>query len=250
MADGSGDTNTSTSTTSSSNKNVTATLNNLLGGINTAYKAGAPATPNYSTFSPAGATTQGAWASSLGAANNPDYSNSVNAAIKSFGNTAAGNDFGMNDPGYAALRAKAGNDAQSQINQQFNNSGRLGGGSANQAVGEGVTNALAGMDYTNYQNDIARQQAAVGQLGNLYGMAQQPAATQGAVGAAVDSNSQGILSGNYDLAQRQNNNQTDWLAKLSSILSGNAQTAGTTTTNSTPATPWWQSALGIGASLL
>lgn len=243
------DTNTSTSSTSSSNKNVTATLNNLLGGINTAYKAGAPATPNYSTFSPAGSTTQGAWASSLGAANNPDYSNAVQGAINYSGGLASGQS-GLNDPTYQALRAKAGNDAQVQLNGQANAAGRLGGGIPNQALGQGVTNALAGLDYQQYQNGIQNSFQAQNQLPGLFAASQAPSATQGAVGAAQDLNSQGILSGNYDLANRQNNNQTDWLSKLSGILQGNAQTAGTTTTNSTPSTPWWQSALGIGLQAL
>lgn len=245
-----GGTDTSTSSTASSNPDVNKLISQLSGGLGAAYTAGAPKTPQYSTFSPAGATTQAGWASALGSAANPDYASGVNGAIKSFGNIASGNDFGTNDPGYAALRAKAGNDALTSVNTVFNNSGRLGGGSNVQAAGEGVTNALAGLDYTNYQNDVARQQQAASALPGLFSASQQPAAAQGAVGAAQDTNQQGILSGNYDLAQRNNNQQIDWLAKLSSILNGTAGSAGTTTTNSTPSTPWWQSGLSLAGSLL
>ena len=63
------------------------------------------------------------------------------------GNAAAGNDYGTNDPGYANLRAKAGDDALKAVNGAFNNSGRFGGGSNAFAAGQGVTNALSGMDY-------------------------------------------------------------------------------------------------------
>ncbi len=248
-----GETNTSTNTSTSapSNPNVTATLNKLLGGVSSAYDAGAPATPNYSTFSPAGSTTQNAWASSLGAANNPAYSNAVQGAINYSGGLAGGQS-GLQDPTYQALRAKAGNDAQVQLNGQANAAGRLGGGLPNQALGQGVTNALAGLDYQQYQNGIQNSFQAQNQLPGLFAASQAPSATQGAVGAAQDLNSQGILSGNYDLANRKNNNQTDWLSRLSGILQGNAQSAGTTntSTSSTPATPWWQSALGIGLQAL
>lgn len=244
-----------TSTTAPANPQVTATVNKLLGGVNSAYDAGAPATPNYSTYSPAGATTQNAWAQSATAAGNPDYASSIQAAIKSLGGAAAGNNYGTNDPSYALLRAKAGNDAQVQLNGQANAAGRLGGGIPNVALGEGVTNALAGMDVNQLQNDRAFQLSAQSALPGLFAASQQPSATLGAVGAAEDANQQGILSGNYDLAQRQGNNQTDWLARLSSILQGNAQTSGSTTTGTTTSpgqkeTPWWSSLGGIALSAL
>lgn len=233
------------------NPALTTTQNKVLGLINTAADAG-PSTPGYSTFSPAGATTQGAWAQSLGAAGNSDYASSIQQAIKSFGGTAAGNDFGTNAPGYATLRANAGDDALKSVNAVFNNSGRLGGGSNVQAAGTGVTNALAGLDYTNYQNDIARQQAAVPILQQLFGAAQLPSATQGAVGSAMDANQQGILSGQYDLDTRNANALTDLIAKLSGSYGGSASGSGTTSTQTTttPTTPWWESALSLGGSLL
>lgn len=241
--------NTSTSTSGSANPQVTATLNKLLGGLNTAYSAGAPPVFNSSLYTPAGATTQAGWSSALTAANNPTYSGDINSAISSVGNAAAGNDYGTNDPGYAALRTKDANDASVLANSEFNNSGRLGGGSANIALGTGITNALSSLDYTNFQNDRAYQQSSAALLPQLFQSSLLPSSTEGAVGAAQDANQQGILQGNYDLSQRTNNNQTDWLAKLSSILGGQAPVAGTTTTQSTPATPWWQSLLGGGVSL-
>lgn len=241
-------TSTNTSTTAPTNPQVTATTNNLLTKLDTATNAGVPVF-NKSLYSPAGATTQGAWDASLGAAGNPDYANGVKGAIKSFGNTAAGNDFGMNDPGYASLRQNAIDDAIKNVGQGFVTSGRFGGGSYTDQATKSAFGAASGLDYQNYQNDIARQQQAASILPSLYGAAQQPAATQGAVGAAQDANASGILQGANDLFQRQNGAPWDTLARSSSILAGTAGASGNTTTSSetSPATPWWQSLLGAGA---
>ena len=85
---------------------------------------------------------------------------------------------------------------------------------------------------------------------SLYQGALAPSATQGAVGAAQDANTQAALLGQNDLFRRTADSKTDLLAKLSSILAGTGGQAGTTTTQSSPATPWWQSALAIGGTLL
>lgn len=237
---------TSTSTTGSSNPKVTETVNKLLGGLNTAYDAGPPPVFNSSLYSPAGATTQQGWQSALGAAGNPAYSDAISKAIGSFGKAAGGQDYGTNDPGYAQVRQNAIDDTQRTVNQQFNGAGRFGGGTHVGALGEGISKTISGLDYGNFQNDRAWQTGAAQLLPSLFQSSLLPSATQGQIGAAQDANQQGILQGNYDLQQRQANNKTDWLAKLSSILSGNAGTAGTTTTNTQPGTPWWSSALGLG----
>ena len=96
-------TNTSTSSTAPANPDVNSTISKLAKGI------GAQVVPGASLFTPPGANTTGGQAASLSAANNPLYSNAVNGAIGSFGNIAAGNQFGTNDPGYAALRNKLSN---------------------------------------------------------------------------------------------------------------------------------------------
>lgn len=236
-----GDVQTNTQTSGPSDPLVKSTLDKILGGVSKAYDAGAPPVFNSSLYSPAGATTQGSWQSALTAAGNPDYASGISGALKSMSNVAAGNDYGMNDPGYAALREKAGNDALTSVNGVFNNSGRLGGGSNVRAAGQGVTDALANLDYTNFNNDRAYQQQAIAALPGLYQSSLLPSATRGSVGSAQDTNQTGILQGNYDLSQRQANNQTDWLAKLTSILSGGAQSSGTTSSTSLP---WWEAVLG------
>lgn len=250
---GTTNTTSNTSTSTPTNPDVSATTSKLAQKLS-GLADQSPAAFSQSLYSPAGGTTQGAWNASLGAAANPNYASGVSGAIKSFGNTAAGNDFGMNDPGYATLRQNAIDDAIKNVGAGFVNSGRFGGGSYTDAATTGAFNAAAGLDYTNYQNDIQRQQQAASILPSLYGAAQQPAATQGAVGAAQDANQQGILQGNADLYTRQQQAPLQWLQGVTSAAAGNASGSGTTTTGTqtTPATPWWQTlgsaALG-GASL-
>lgn len=245
----SGDTQKTSTSTGSSNPAITSLVSNLAGKTNTALNAG-PHVFGQSLYGGVGDTTKNSWASALGAAGNQNYSNGVNGAISSFADTAAGKNFGTNDPGYATLRAKAGNDALTSVNSSFNNSGMFGSDGNQRMAGEGVTNALAGMDYTNYQNDIQRQQQAAGMLPALYQAGQMPGATQGAVGAAQDANSQAALLGQNDLFRRTNDAQLNHLAQTTSILGGQAGAAGNTTTTTSPTPPWWQSALGLGVSLL
>lgn len=181
--------------------------------------------------------------------------------------------YGQDAPGYQALRDKVSNDTLSSVNSVFNNSGRFGGGSNAKAAGEGVSSALSGLDYTNFTNDINNRyrsldsqhgvnsdifnmdqtgvgnaQTAANMLPQLFQSSLLPSAAMGTVGAAQDANRQGILQGNYDLFNRQHGNNLDWLSKLGGIVTGAAGSGGTTTTQTAPATPWWQSLLGLGIS--
>lgn len=240
--------NTTTTNTGSADPNVKSTVDQLLGGVGQAYTAG-PQVFQSSLYSPNGATTTGAENAALTASDNPTYAGGVQGGINYDSSLASGN-AGVNDPTYQALRAKNANDAQVLANGEFNNSGRLGGGSNAIAVGTGVTNALDQMDYTQYQNGIQNAFTAQNQLPNLYQSSLLPSATQGSVGAAQDANAQATLLGANDLFSRNANAKTDLLAKLSSILAGTAGSAGTTSTTSTPATPWYQGLLGTVGALL
>lgn len=229
-------TQTSTSSTAPANPDVNNTISALAKGISSEYS------PGKSLFTAPGANTTGGQSASLAAAGNPLYSNAVNGAIGSFGNVAAGNAFGTNDPGYAALRAHVGDTTLTDINKAFNGSGLFGSDSNMRAAGEGLGNAYAGLDYQNYQNDIQRQQQAAGLLPGLFSAAQLPSSVQQSVGASQDAASAAQAAG-----------PTDFLAKLSAIASGNAQAGGSTQTNTSPGTPLWQSLLGGaigGAGLL
>lgn len=229
-------TNTSTSSTSPTNAAADATLTKLATGLGNEYS------PGKSLYTAPGATTLGGQSASLAAAGNPLYSAGINSAIGDFGDIAAGNRFGTNDPGFAALRSKLSNDVLTQTNQSFNNSGLFGSDSNQRAAGEGLGNALAGLDYGNYQQDIQRQQQAAGMLPGLFSAAQLPSSVQQSVGASQDAASAAQAAG-----------PTDLLAKLTAIAAGTAGAGGQTTTNVSPGTPLWQTLLGGaigGAGLL
>lgn len=243
---GSTTTNQQTSSTGSSNPDVNATASTLAQKLGGLANQTAPFF-NQSTYQPAGATTQQSWATALGAANNPSYTGSINGTISSLGNIASGNDFGTNDPTYAALRAQNTQDALDAVGSQFTNSGRFGGDSYARAAGEGVANALDQLDYTNYQNDQQRQLAAAQMLPQAYQAGQLPAEIQAGVGSAQDQNQQGILSGQADLYNRQTQAPLSWLQGITSAAAGNAATAGQTQTSSTQV-PWWQAGLGALAT--
>lgn len=240
---------TSTQSTASSDPQVQKTLDPLLKGLSTAYAAG-PHVFNQSLYQPAGATTQGAWGSALTAANNPQYAAGVNGAIGNQANIAAGNAYGTNDPGYAALRAKVANDTLTGVNSSYNNSGLFGSDNNRTSAALGLGQALGGLDYQNFQNDQQRQQQAISNLPGLYQAAQAPGATMGAIGSAQDTNQQGILTGANDLYRRQSDAGLDLTAKAAGVLSGASPSAGQTTTSTSPSQPWWMSAAGLGLSLL
>lgn len=251
MGGGGTNTTTATQTSAPTNPDVQATASKLAKGISAQYDKG-PQVFNESTFSPAGATTQDAWGKAIAAANNGDYTGGVNGAIKSFGDTASGKFIGQNDPGYQTIRAKLQNDVLTGTNGAFNNSGLFGSDSNQRAAAEGLTNGLGALDMQQYNQSKEDQRAAVPILQQLFGASAAPSAAVGAVGAAQDANSQGILSGRADLATRQNNAWTDLIAKLTSAAAGNAAGTGTTTTNTStqPQTPWWQSLGGLALQAL
>lgn len=244
---GTTNTTSNTSTSTPTNPDVSATTSKLAQKLS-GLADQSPAAFGQSLYSPSGATTQQGWQSALGAANNPNFTNSINGAIKSFGNTAAGNDFGQNAPGYANLRQNAIDDAIKNVGAGFVNSGRFGGGSYTDQATKSAFDAASGLDYTNYQNDIQRQQQAAQMLPGLFSAGQLPASIYGSVGAAQDANQQGILQGNADLYTRQQQAPLQWLQGVTSAAAGNAAGSGTTTTGTqtTPATPWWQTAIGAG----
>lgn len=263
---GSDNTQTSTSSTGSSNPELNATISKLATGIANSYSPGA------STYVAPGGNTVAGQAASVSAASNPLYSSAVNRGLGYAGSlvggsgpsltesalmkTALGNDFGTNDPGYAALRAKLGNDVMTQTNSAFNTSGLFGSDSNMRAAAEGLGNAYASLDYGNFQNDQQRQQqalAAIEQqrqqgtnnaftaqqaLPGLFSAGQLPASIQQSIGAAQDAS-----------ASAAANAPTDYLAKLAGIINGTAGAAGTTTTSTQPGTPLWQTLLGGGIGL-
>lgn len=221
---------TGTQTTGVNNADLNATISKLAKGISSEY------TPGKSLYVPPGQTTQAGWADSLTAANNPTYKAGVGGALSDIADIAAGKRFGMNDPGYASVRDTLSNDVMTRIKQSYNNSGLYGSDNNLQAAGRGLGEALGGLDYGNYQNDVSRQERAIATLPQLFQAVQLPGSILQSVGASQDAAKTGEAAG-----------PTDYLAKLSSIVSGTAGAAGTT---SSKQIPLWQLLLGGGLGVL
>lgn len=236
---------TSSSTSTSANPDVQPTVSKLMKGLQGAYDGGVKVF-DQSLYPGVGDTTKNAWANTLEAVNNPGYSAAMNGAIADFGDVAAGNRFGLNDPGYAALRAKVGDDTLTDVNSIFTSSGRFGSGSHVKNATSELGNVYAGMDYQNHQNDIARQQQAAQMMPGLLQGAALPGTMQGAIGAAQDADALATRQGANDLFRRQNDAKWDALARSSSILSGTAGSGGTETSQNIP---WWAAAAGIGSTI-
>lgn len=214
---GGGDTETVSS--GSANAMVDPTLTTLLSGLNNEFtKANATGVNS---------TLNNGWEARLGAANSPDYARGVAGGTSELADIASGKRFGMNDPGYAALRQGAIDDTLTNVNSSFLTDGRFGSTVQGEAAGRGVSQTIAGLDYGNFQNDQQRQFQAISALPGQFGAGQAPGDVWSSVGM-----------------EKQ---QQPWYAlnNASSILAGTAGAGGTSQT--TPTTPWWQSALGYVA---
>ena len=225
-----GDVNTGSSQSQSSSPAVRKAVDTLAGGVTAAYS------PGKSLYQdPSANTTQG-WQASLQAANNPNYSGGIAGALQSYGGRAAGNEIGINAPGYAALRNKLQSDVTAGVNGSFNNSGLFGSDSNQRGLTEGLVNGLGGLDYQQYNDSLSRQAEAANILPSLFQGAQLPAGIQQSVGAAQDAEAAAKAAG-----------PTDYLAKLTGIAAGNAGAAGTTTSQQAPL---WKLLLGAGTGAL
>lgn len=223
-----GNVNTGSSSSQSSSPAVRKAVDTLAGGVTAAYS------PGKSLYQdPSANTTQG-WQASLNAANNPAYSGGLAGAITSYGNRAAGNEIGMNAPGYSALRNNLKSEINTDVNGTFNNSGLFGSDSNQKGLAQGLASGLGGLDYQQYNGSLSRQAEAANILPTLFQGAQLPAGIQQSVGAAQDAEAAAKAAG-----------PTDYLAKLTGIAAGNAGAAGTTTNTQTPL---WKLLLGAGAT--
>lgn len=193
----------------------------------------------------AGPTTQNSWSAMLNASNNPDYARGVSGATSDFANIAAGKRFGEADPGYAALRTNVANDTLRDVGSSFLTDGRFGSSVMGEAAGEGLGNALAGLDYQNHQSDIARQERAASMLPGLYSAGMAPSGVQAGVGAAQDANALAMRQAENDLFRRQNDSGWSTLGNASSILAGTAGAGTQQQSTTTPTAPWWQTGLSL-----
>jgi hypothetical protein len=214
------DTQKTTSTTGINNKALNQTITKLAGGISNLYQ------PGGTTYVAPSSTTTGAWGSSLAAANNPAYSGGIAGALQSYGNRAAGNELGVNDPLYAAQRARLTDDVMTNVNSTFTGSGRFGSGSHLESASRSLAEALGGLDLAQRTESYGRQAEAANMLPQLLAGGQLPSSYAASVGASMDADAAAKAGG-----------QMDYLARLASIINGTAGAAGTTTTSTTQQDP-------------
>lgn len=243
---GGGETQQTVQSTNSSSPAVTALTDKLANGVSGLVSTGSKVygNPLYTGLS---GTTQGGVNALASAGNNPQYNQNLNSTMNEFGAIASGQRFGEAAPGYSDLRSGVADRTLSTTNAAFNASGRFGGGANVNQANLGVGQAIAGLDYQNYQNDISRQQSAAAALPGLYSASLAPAQAQLAAGSILDADSLAKRQADAQLFDAQQNSGWNDYARASSILNGTAQAAGTTTTQTTPVAPWWQSALGYVA---
>jgi hypothetical protein len=276
---GMGNVQTGQTSTTSNNPNVDPTITKLLGGVQQAYDKG-PQVFNQSLYTGVGPTTQNAWQNTLNASNNPAFTGAVNKGLGYAGSLAGGsgpslteqnlmgvangNYLNGGDPYFEQNLAKTLNETSSGINAGLGASGRLGSNLQLQSLSEGLGNVSNAARSQQYQTERDRQVQALGAIegqrqqgvGNafaaqaalpgLYQAGLMPSQVQGQVGAAQDADALARRQGDYELFSRQANGQTDLLAKLSSILAGNASASGSTTSKEVP---WWQVGLGAASTI-
>lgn len=222
-----------TSTTGLANKDANALLSTLSKGINSAY------TPGGTTYTAPGANTTGGWEAALQAAGNPAYAQGIGGALTSYGNRAAGNELGINDPLYAGQRQRLISDVTGKVNNTFNNSGLFGSDSNVKGLTSQLTDSLGALDLAQRTESYGLQDQALDNLSQAYQSSLLPSSVQGAVGSAQDA----------DAAAKQNGG-LDYLKQFTQLLSGVAGSSPQTTTTTQPSTPLWQSLLGLGVSAL
>lgn len=180
--------------------------------------------------------------------NNPAtgaFTNAIGGTIGDLGAVASGRRFGMNDPGYAALRAGLADDVTTNVNATLQGSGRFGSQSHEGALTRELATSLGGLDYQNFQNDQQRQMQAAGMLPGLYQGSMLPASAQLQGGQILDAQALARAQDAERLFDVTNNAGWNTLQRGASIFAGTAPTSGTTTTQSQP---WWKVGTGLAAT--
>ena len=240
--------NTVTSSSAPSNKDVNPTVSTLLKGVQSEY--GKPqSTFGQQLYTGQGGTTTNALTNTLGAANNPAYSQGINDSIGQTAKIAGGQYLNGGNPYFEANLGKTLNDTASGINAGLGSSGRLGSNLQVQSLAEGLGNVSNQARSQNYETEYSRMMQAQQALPGLYQSSLLPSATQLQVGQLQDANSLAQRQAEYELWARQNNVGWDALSKASSILGGTAPYGGTTQTQQTPGASPFQQILGAGIGL-
>lgn len=212
---------------------------------------------NKSLFVGAGDATKSAWDTGTGFASDLSASGGFGTgqreAMDGLGGIGGGyadlaGAYANDAPGFARLRSKVADDTLTDVGSLFASNGRYGSDVMAEGAAKGLGDALAGLDYGNFQNDVNNRYRSLdsqrGIYGDTFGMGQQALTNQqGAVdsltqiGAAQDANAQGQRLGQADLYDRKHNAELDRLLKIGSGFGG-------ATLDAANEAPWWQQALG------
>lgn len=260
-----GDVTTAKETTAPSNPDVNPTVSKLLKGVQGAYDSGVKVYDN-TLYPGAGGTTQNAWAQGANNANSllstGGFNSQQTGAMSTLGGLQSGyaglsGAYDQDAPGYSTLRSNLMDDAVRNVGAGFNASGRFGGGSYVDQATKSAVDAVAPLDYQNFNNSIANKyrsldsQAGIGNT--MFGMGQQGIANRadsiaalGGIGAAQDADALASRQADNDWFRRKSDAPWQALERASGILHGTAGSAGTDTTKSIP---WWQAALGTGTAI-
>lgn len=238
---------TTTQTSGLNNKELNQAVSTIGSQLNTQLGQGS-AVFNQSMYPGLSSQTQGAADALVNNPLNSGYSSAIGNTMGEFGAIASGQRMGMNDPGYAALRQGLMDDVTAKTNASFQNAGLFGADSNRAQLSDNLVSSLGGLDYQNYQNDIARQQQAAQMLPGLYSAGSLPTQAALQAGQIYDADALATRAGQADLFDRTNNAGWNTLQRGASVLSGTAPSAGTTSTTSQQV-PWYMSALGAGAGL-
>jgi hypothetical protein len=194
-----------------------------------------------------------------------------------------GDAYDPNSEAYKTLRQGISDDTLTSVAALGASSGRTGATSFNDGAARGLGNALAGLDYSNMQNNVNNQYRSLdsqqGVFGNVFGMGQQGVDNRfnalagqrgiandqfgmgqqginnswnaiggiGQIGAARDADRLAQRLADFDLYNRRQNHEIDWLGRINNAMGGGAG-------DGANEAPWWQQllggAIGIGGRAL
>lgn len=260
-----GDVTTRSESTAPANPDVNPTVSKLLTGLQGQLGQGV-AVFDKSLYPGVSDTTRSGWSQGTNAANSLIGSGGFNAPQSGAMGRLGGINSGYADlagaydqdaPGYSTLRSNLMDDAVKNVGAGFTSSGRFGGGSYVDTATKSAVDAVAPLDYTNFQNGINnRYRSLDSQAGlqqSLFSMGQQGLLNQqgalgtlGAIGSAQDADMLAARQGENDLFRRKNDAGWERLARSSAILGGTAPYGGT---ESSTSVPWWAAGLSAGAGL-
>lgn len=236
-----GDSKTTTTNSGSASAPVRNTVDQLAKGVGSALDAG-PQVFDKSLYAGLSDETQKGIQGLLGAAGNEDYASGINNALSITSDVASGNRFGDNDPYYKSLM----DDAAVGVNSGFLSGGTYGSDSHKESLARGFGRVQG----ERFDSDVARRERAQANLPGLLNASTQPSQLQLTAGGLLDADAQGQLQGENDLFRRKADAELGLLGQASGVLSGAAGSAGTTSTQTTPNAPWWQTAAAAGIGLL